>query len=165
MAIDVRKVTDRRSVHFDSIDALLADAERLVQLDTQGRVRPLGNMSLGQALGHLALWMHASIDGVPMAAPGWLKVGARLMKGQVLSRTLPAGYKLPPEAAGQLIPPASITAAEGFNKLSAAAARLNREGKRAPSPMLGTLTPDEWDRLHLRHAELHLSFMQVEDKA
>ncbi len=37
--------------------------------------------------------------------------------------------------------------------------RLQTEEKRAPNPVLGKLTREEWDRLHCRHAELHLSFL------
>jgi len=37
-------------------------------------------------------------------------------------------------------------------------ARLQATTKRYPSPAFGPLTLEEWDQLHLRHAELHLSF-------
>jgi hypothetical protein len=161
MAVDVRRVTERRKVHFSNVDELLADAERLVKLEGEGKVQPLGNMSLGQALGHLALWMHASIDGIPMDAPPLLKLGARMFKKSILSKPIPAGFKLPPDAEAKLVPSAAMTATDGFNKLSAAVARLLRDHRREPSPMLGTLTVDEWDQLHLRHAELHLGFMRV----
>ncbi len=36
--------------------------------------------------------------------------------------------------------------------------RLNREPQRYPSPVFGKMTKEEWDQLHLRHAEMHLSF-------
>ena len=82
--VDTTKVTNRRAVHFASLDELLADAERLVQLDAQGKVRPLGNMSLGQALGHLALWMKASIDGIPddLRPPAAVKLLGRMLPVQ-----------------------------------------------------------------------------------
>jgi hypothetical protein len=161
MPVAVRKVTNRRKLHFSSTAELLAEAEALAAADAQGRVTPLGNMSLGVALGHLALWLHASIDGVPMDAPLWLKLPARLLKGYVLSHTLLPGYKLPPKAAEKLIPPESITAAEGLAQLKAAAVRVASTDQRVPSPMLGKLSVADWERLQLRHAEQHLSFMQV----
>src|ERR1043166_9592063 len=94
--IDARKVKDRRKGRYESYDELLADAERLVALDAQrdaqgaSKVRPLGNMQLGQALGHLALWMNASIDGVPedLRPPAPAKAVARLMKGVILNKGL-----------------------------------------------------------------------------
>jgi hypothetical protein len=49
-----------------------------------------------------------------------------------------------------------------LNELRAAIDRLNREPKRAPSPVFGKMTREEWDQLHLRHAELHLSFFVPE---
>ena len=161
--IDTTKVKDRRPVHYASLDELLADAEKLVALDAQGQVRALGNMTLGQGLGHLALWMQASIDGIPddLRPPPLIKLAGHMAKGMILSKGLRPGFKLPPDASKKLIPPPTITASEAFNHLSAACARLRREHRRVPSPVFGNLTEEEWERLHLRHAELHLSFMQV----
>jgi hypothetical protein len=161
--VETTKVSNRRVVRYNTFDELLADAERLVQLNGEGKVRPLGNMSLGQALGHLALWMQASIDGIPddLRPPAPVKLLARLFKGIVLSKGLRPGFKLPTDAASKLIPPAGYSASDGFNALSAACARLRREHRRVPSPLFGPMSEYEWERLHLRHAELHLSFMEV----
>ena len=90
-----------------------------------------------------------------------LRLAGRLFKGTFLHKGLRPGFRLPPDAEKKLVPPSSITAAEGFAQLSAACARLRREGRRVASPLLGKLSADEWDQLHLRHAELHLSFMEV----
>jgi hypothetical protein len=38
---------------------------------------------------------------------------------------------------------------------------LKTEPRRKPSPLFGELTIDEWNQLHCRHAELHLSFIQA----
>jgi hypothetical protein len=38
---------------------------------------------------------------------------------------------------------------------------LKTEPQRHPSPFFGTLTNEEWDALHCRHAELHLSFIRA----
>ncbi|MBX9787841.1 MAG: DUF1569 domain-containing protein [Pirellulales bacterium] len=32
------------------------------------------------------------------------------------------------------------------------------ETRRVPHPVIGRLSVDQWNRFHLRHAELHLSF-------
>ena len=37
--------------------------------------------------------------------------------------------------------------------------RLQTETRRMPHPAFGPLTADEWERLHCRHSELHLSFL------
>ncbi len=42
--------------------------------------------------------------------------------------------------------------------------RMNRESRRAPSPIFGTLSREDADRLHLTHSAMHMSFL-VSDKA
>jgi hypothetical protein len=37
--------------------------------------------------------------------------------------------------------------------------QLKTQAPTAPSPILGTLTHEEWIAMHLRHAELHLGFL------
>src|SRR5205807_8480410 len=53
------KVTGRRRLHFESLDEVLAEAERRAA----GRYRRLGHWTLGQILMHLALAGDKSIDG------------------------------------------------------------------------------------------------------
>jgi hypothetical protein len=65
MAVDSRKVSDRRVVHFDRLQDLVADAERLAA----GPVRSLGNRSFEQILGHLALFMSGSINNTASRNP------------------------------------------------------------------------------------------------
>jgi hypothetical protein len=43
--------------------------------------------------------------------------------------------------------------------IRAAIGRMKTESTRFPSPFLGELTRDQWDQLHCRHCELHLSFL------
>ena len=38
-------------------------------------------------------------------------------------------------------------------------ARLEKEAPTAPHPFFGKMTREEWIGLHLRHCELHLSFL------
>lgn len=154
--VDVRKVQGRRSVHFEQPEDILAEAEKLAQ----GPIRQLGNLSLGQTCGHLAEWMELSIDGgIPLDAPWWLKLVARSLKRLMLSRPLMAGYRLPPKAEAVLIPAADTAAAAGIEHLRSALLRLRSESRRVPSPLLGPLSVEEWNRLHCRHAELHFSFL------
>jgi hypothetical protein len=39
---------------------------------------------------------------------------------------------------------------------------MKAEPQRFPSPFLGELTREQWDQLHCRHCELHLSFILPE---
>jgi hypothetical protein len=157
MAVDSAKVTGRRKLDYASYQDLLADADRI----GSGPVRALGNWSAGQIFRHLALAYNASIDGFNMTFPFPLRIVARLFKRRLLRSAMPAGIKLP--AAGQkaLIPTPTSTE-EGLTELRAAVARLQREPQRAPNPILGPITKEEWDQLHLKHASLHMSFLVPE---
>ena len=153
MPVKTTTVTGRRSVHYETFEDLLADAEHLVA----NEVRMVGNWSLGQVLRHLAASFAYSIDGFPFLLPAPLRFLVRLtMKKRALARPLSPGLKLPGKA-GALIPVATEPAL-GCAMLRDAIRRLENETTRRPNPALGRLTADEWTQMHLRHAELHLSF-------
>jgi hypothetical protein len=74
---------------------------------------------------------------------------------------MPAGFKLPPTAQKQLQGPGDTDVHEALDSLQVAVRRLQQDPHRAPHPVFGQMTLDEWNQLHLRHAELHLSFVDV----
>jgi hypothetical protein len=155
-------VANRRQVRFGSLEDLLAGAAALVAADADGRVTVLGNLSLGQALEHLARWFDASIDAVPVKPPpAALRLTARALRGYFFNRGLPTGAKLQPDAEALFIPPADTSAPAALDHLRRSVERLRSTSQRAVSPLFGPLSAAEWERLHLRHAELHLSFMQI----
>ena len=43
--------------------------------------------------------------------------------------------------------------------LGAAIERAGSQRMKHPSPVLGKLSHEQWEQLHCRHAELHLSFL------
>jgi hypothetical protein len=153
--VNTSAVKDRRPVHFEKLQDVVTDAEMLVAAK---QVRALGNWTLGQALGHLAVGMNGTIDGMPFKPPLWLRILARLMKRKFLKGPMPPGFRLPKEAEAKMVPAPEFSAAEGLAQLRAAVARLQREPNRAPSPVMGKLTREQSDRLQMHHAELHLSF-------
>jgi hypothetical protein len=40
---------------------------------------------------------------------------------------------------------------------------MKREAHREPHGFFGKLTHQQWDQLHMRHAELHLSFLVTDE--
>jgi hypothetical protein len=154
MAIDTRKVAGRRQLHFDTLADNLSEVERL----NQGQINTLGNWSGGQILKHLATVMNGSIDGAPMRFAWPLRVLGRMLKGRILRSGMTPGFQLKRQAAEVLVPPATSWE-EGLAIFRQAIKRLQTETKREPSPFLGPMTREEWDQLHCRHAELHLSFL------
>jgi hypothetical protein len=154
MAVNTRRVADRRQVRYESFHELVADAESLAQSE----VLMLGNWSLGQVFLHLARSLHASVDGLPLETSWWSRLAVKLRHGQrLLTGPMPAGMRLPHGAAQRLLPEPVVTD-EGLAALREAIDRLGFETERAAHPLLGEMSLDQWDRFHLRHAELHMSF-------
>jgi Protein of unknown function (DUF1569) len=154
MPVDTAKVEGRRKVNYTSLQELLTDAERL----SAGPVKTLGNWSPGQIYRHLAISFNGSIDGFTMNFPWYLRLMARLLKKKLISGAMPPGYKLPPEAAKAVMPGPTSTE-DGLSDLRAAIARLERETHRAEHPMFGSISNEEWNRIYLNHANLHMSFL------
>ena len=154
MAIDTTKVQNRRQLHFDKIEDIQTDVENL----NRGKIKTLGNWSSGQILKHLSIVMNGSIDGAPTTFAWPLRVLGRMLKKRVLTKGMSPGFQLKRKAADALVPPATSWP-EGLDMFRHAIHRQQTESKREPSPFLGPLTREEWNQLHCRHAELHLSFL------
>lgn len=155
-AIDTCKVAERRQLHFNSLDDIGADVERLAK---SREIRALGNWSPGQVFQHVANVMNKCIDGFAFRPPAIIRFVVRcFFKRRFLTKPMAPGFKLPAAAASELIPPATTQEA-GLDSIRRALARLQTETIRVPSPVLGPLTVEQWNQLHCRHAELHLSFL------
>ncbi|HET6327717.1 MAG TPA: DUF1569 domain-containing protein [Planctomycetaceae bacterium] len=145
----------RRRVRYASLDELVSDAERAVSTNSA----TTGNWSLGQILEHLAIANEKMIDGFGFSTPWPVRtVGRLVFKKRVLEKGLTPGFNLRPKAAAILVP-GETDAAAGLDHLRKSTERLKSEQKRAPHPFLGLMTLDECDRMCLRHAELHMSFV------
>lgn len=144
----------RREVHYQSLEDFLSDAERLAQ----SNVSTVGNWSYPQILDHLAKTITASQDGYGFQAP-WLArvLLAPLMKNSFLTKTMKPGFKLP-KAASALVPAQDLSLPAALENLRKALQRYGRDPKRSEHPFLGKLASQEWNSVHQRHAELHMSF-------
>ncbi|MGO8748668.1 MAG: DUF1569 domain-containing protein [Thermoguttaceae bacterium] len=154
MRVDTKAVQGRRELSFASLDEVVADAERLV---ASPHTKMLGNWPLGQLLTHLTRAVNNSIDGTSTKAPWLLRIVGPLIKGRLLQKRMPPGFKLPKDVEAGFFP-AAVSAQEALDGLRTAVGRLQKEKMTARHPILGKLTHEEWTRLHLLHAELHLSF-------
>jgi hypothetical protein len=154
MSIDTKTVPGRRELTFASLDEVVADAEKLV---ASPNTKMLGNWPLSQLLTHLATAINGSIDGYSAKAPWFIRLIGPLMKGRFLRNKMSPGFKLPKEVEVGFFP-AAASSQDALEELRAVVGRTQNERMTARHPVLGTLTHEEWTRLHLRHAELHLSF-------
>ena len=151
---NTNQVTGRRTLRFESLNEMLADAELLAS----GPVRTLGNWSPGQIFEHLARAFTLPLDGVVLPVPFYIRWGARLMLGRFLRNGLPAGMALTGKTKEALVPQATTTEA-GIAALQKAIARWKVKTAVPDHSVFGTVTDEQFTQIHLRHAELHLSFL------
>ncbi len=155
--INTAKVKEWRTLHFQSPEDILAEAERLGHCQ---QLRTLGNWSAGQIFQHLANTMNHSIDGFSAPIlPAILRPVARLfLKRRFITKPMAPGFKLPAGAQKEL-GPVAVSDQEGLESLRSAIRRLQTESQRAGHPAFGSMTREEWDQIHCRHSEMHMSFL------
>lgn len=154
--LDTTKVQNRRTLHFNSFDEVLADARALAAAPS---LKQLGNWTLGQALNHLAAWISYPYVGYPpdLIIPEEMKANARDIKHKLMYEPFTPGDRIPGPAAGTFgteVVPTEV----GLTRLESAAAHLRSGDPPIPDPAFGKLTAHEWTLMNLRHADLHLSF-------
>lgn len=154
MSVNTSKVAGRREVAYESLDDVLMDAEKLV---ASPNTKMLGNWTLGQVLAHLAASLHLSIDGSDHRPPWYIRLVGPFLKRIVL-RKMSAGFQLPKPVADKVIPSEPVTPQEGLRLLQEAVKRFRADTTRKPHSVFGKMTGAQWHQLHLRHAELHMSF-------
>ena len=159
--VDTGTVTNRRILRFDSLDQVLEEVDRLAAAERAGRLKRLGNWTLGQVLGHLATWAEFAYTGVPLKPPFFIRWILRLRKQKFLYKPMPAGVRIPRVAGGTLATD-PVPLDEALGRYRRVLERLKSEPPTAPSPIFGPLTHEESIALNLRHAELHLGFFVPE---
>lgn len=152
--------TSRRTIRLATLEDAEADADRLVDADAAGQLRSSGNWTLGQALGHLSEWVQIGYRGMPMRVPWMVRLIGPMMRGRMIHGQMPAGVKLP-GVEGGTFGTERLPTSTGRERLRDAYARLRTERPPERHPILGRMSHEDWIQLHLRHAELHLSFFQV----
>ncbi len=152
--IDTKKA-QRRPLRFNSLAEMKAEIDRLAA----GNVRTTGNWTLAQAIDHLATVIEGSLDGIPAKAPWFVRMLSPLFRNHALHKGIDPGIELTGRMRA-ILPRDDVTLADATARMNRIFARLN-EGEKMlePSPVFGRMTHDDWINLHLRHAELHLSFM------
>ena len=151
----------RRTLWFDSIDQLLAEVDRIMTAEANGQLQTSGSWTPGQILAHLAAWIEYGYDGFPMKAPPWIiRVILRAQLKKYLRRGMPSGVRIP-KAPGGTFGADNLPSQEAADRLRTALERLkNGEPAKYDSPAFGAMSHEQRIQLNLRHAELHLSFLQ-----
>ncbi len=148
-----------RQLRFTTIDDVRREVQSLLDANRAGRLSSTGNWSLGKSLGHLATWIEFSYrpEGAPVSPPWVVRFIAKRFKSRFLNKPMPAGMKLGKFPEGTLGVD-EMSGDAGAARLLPLLDRLEREPPIAANPLFGKMTHEEWTKLHLRHAELHLGF-------
>jgi Protein of unknown function (DUF1569) len=143
----------RRTLSFSNLFEVMPEVDRLLASH-----RTVGNWSLGQVCNHLSAGIILSVDGYPMKAP-WIirKTIGPIVRGRILkSGRIPDGIKLRkdfeprPQLDARAEAEALRAAIQGFGA---------HAGPMAEHPFFGSLTRENWERLHAIHAAHHLGFV------
>ncbi len=155
------KAVEFRLLKLGTLDDLLAEVDRLVAAETTGALRRTGNWTLGQTFGHLAGWMTYPYDGYPpdVRPPWFVRLILRGQKKKLFTSGVPRGVRIP-RIEGGTKSTEVLSTDEGARRVRAAAIRMKATAPTLPNPIFGRLTHAEWIGMNLRHAELHLGYMQ-----
>ena len=148
----------RRKLHFDSLADVIFEVEQLAA----GEVETTGHYSFGQILDHLARTMDTvtgKVKAGKVALP--IRLGARVLRGYVLSHPLRPGFKLPQKSQSILWPSEDVDVATGLDKLKQAIGRFESTEPLLPHPVMGGLSRDQHVQMQCRHCELHLGFVHA----
>ncbi len=145
----------RRHVVYVTLQDFRKDVQHLAGVD----VTCVGNWSYAQIVEHLARAIDASIDGFSFRS-NWLvrTLAAPLIKNRLLTRPMKPGFTLP-RRANSYLPDPDTDFDAAHTHLESAIERLATTTPTAAHPFLGRLSDREWLALHLRHAEMHMSFV------
>lgn len=158
--VDTR-TAPRRALSFETLAALSSELDRLEAAHRAGTLRSTGNWTPGEILDHLARAIRPSFDGFDFAVALPIRLlGSLVMKRRFLGRGFPRGFRMSPKMSAAFGPRPGVSFEHGLGALREQLRRIERgERMSHPSPGLGSLTHEEWVRLHLRHAELHLAYL------
>ena len=159
MPIETSKVTNRRHVRLQSLREVLADAERI----TKGRLQQPRQLVRRSDFHALAKSINDSIDGSDMRLAWHLKIIGPLLKKKLVRGPMAPGVNLPKSVAKVVVPGPTSTGRD-WPRCGPRSGAWKANQTCAASPFLGAMTRDDWNRLHLNHAMLHMSFLVPSDK-
>ncbi len=159
------KSADRRDIRYATIDDLRADLDAIEAAHKAGTLKTTGNWSPGQIFQHCANLWQCALDGFPDNGSWPVRFLVRtLFLKKILNSDAkpPAGFKIP-KSASYLTPDDEVRFEEGLKILRTQVNRVAQRNEQFahPSPLLGTLTHEQWTTVQLGHCRLHLSFLDL----
>ena len=145
-------MAQRRELSFSRLDEIMPDVDRLLAGHTT-----IGNWSLGQICNHIGGAIRYSVEGFPGRAPWLIRtfLAPRAKREIFQTGKMRTGIKVP----DTFLPKPGLDDRAEAEALRASLQLFGKTpGPLAPHPFFGSLTRDEWVRLHCIHCAHHLSF-------
>ncbi|MEZ6096275.1 MAG: DUF1569 domain-containing protein [Pirellulaceae bacterium] len=157
---DSAKVSNFRSLRFQSIQELLNELDRIEAAENSGNLKTEGNWSSGQILAHISNWVDYGWNGYPIGAPPFfLRWLMRMMGRRMIKKGMMRGVKIP-KVPGGTVGKDDVSMDEGLKRIRKSFERLQAgELSTHDSPAFGPMSHEDRIQLNLRHAELHLGFL------
>ena len=155
------KTAGRRSLHYRTLDELASDLDAIRAALGAGTLKTTGNWSAGQVMEHVSILMECAVDGFPSKAPWLVRKLIKMfyLKKALSGEPMPPGFKIPKQA-DFLTPGADTTDEQGLERLQKILDRVRgSERFTHPSPIFEELTHEQWVKLQLGHASMHMSFI------
>lgn len=151
-----------RSLRFESLDEIEAEAHRLVAHPDPPTT---GNWTPAQSIWHVARYIRASVEGYPTQMPWLMRKFGPLMKRRTLERGFKPGWKLPQSTNQHMVADAQTTGEQAIEMMREWVHRSKTDGFLPQNPILGPMTREDWIALHCRHAEMHFGLFDLADPA
>lgn len=152
------KAAPHRTLHFQSIDDIATELDRIELAHRAGTLTHTGNWTPGQIMDHLATFFVIALDGGDKMLPApvrWL-IRAAFIKSMMGPKPMPKGFKAPKS----FQPPSVVDVEAGLTVLRKQVSRVQSGEKMTnPSPAFGNLTHDQWVTLQCKHCAMHLGFL------
>ena len=119
-------------------------------------VQSLGRWTASQNIDHIRRVVRIAHSGTDFKMPLLYRILGKVFKGYFLRSPFKAGFK----TVEIFEPPDEITMEEALAAFRKDIEAASRPGAMShPSPLFGPMTHEQWEQLHCRHAEMHLSFL------
>lgn len=149
-----------RALKLSTLEELEQELVRIERAHAAGTLSACGNWSPGKILGHISSWIDFGFEGYPMSPPPFVRAVCRLMKGVFLrNQAMKPGFRIhgAPEGTYGL---EEMDVPTGLARLRRSIKRLNFDELK-PHPLFGLMTREQWIRMHVNHASLHLGFLKL----
>jgi hypothetical protein len=154
------KATNCRTLRFDSLDDCIEEVERIVSADERAALVAAGNWTPGQIMAHIAAWIEYGYEGFPIGPPPFfVRWFLRLRLRKMLRDGMPRGVRIPGVPQGTVGIDEMATRDAGTRLIRALRRLQDGEEAKYDSPAFGAMSHEDRIALNLRHAELHLGFL------